>query len=233
MYFSDLINFYGLTSKNSAVLFTALIAFLIVAYIATIFSNLAATIAPNSILYGYIPISDTFHTFFGFYTFGWYDPFFLILPILYIVIFILTNRKAVQITFHILIYLIVMYLLRSTIISVTQIPNSQSKGFENASFYPIFAFNDDRFGDCMFSGHTIVYMLCGYVYDLYSKNLILTYIGYSLGIFSIFGLIISRGHYTMDILVTIFISANVWIVYDYCWYFYLKDGFLSCLVNEN
>lgn len=96
-----------------------------------------------------------------------------------------------------------------------------------------------RCGDCIFSGHAVVLTLFSLYYFWKSDNedhcmlfRILKRCSWFVSLIGMFLILANRSHYTVDILLAVYVSAGVWWSYAYWWKTFIIDkGRLKAIVN--
>lgn len=132
------------------------------------------------------------------------------------IFFILINKLALFIGMKTILALTISYFLRCTTIPMTGLPDSWQRGVRSVEdFYS--AFDTERGGDLVFSGHTL--LVCTFAHCWSSFYLLTNYMALHVltaivawvyvGTLLLF-IIVGRLHYTIDILLGIYVASGVW-----------------------
>ncbi|KAI8579441.1 hypothetical protein K450DRAFT_242183 [Umbelopsis ramanniana AG] len=123
-----------------------------------------------------------------------------------------------------------LYLFRSITIVVTTLPSplrdgcipptlsiSGSVGQRFGAFFETVAGNDQSCGDNIFSGHTCVMASCALAWRIHARaNRILGWLLYLIAAAGILMIIFTHYHYTIDVLLALFIVYVSWYIYMRC-----------------
>ncbi|KAM0676332.1 sphingomyelin synthase [Gurleya vavrai] len=154
-------------------------------------------------------------------------------------IFILMRRDAIQIYVRLFICISICYFCRMSTVALTNLPTPNlncNKIVKNM----FTTFNYNRCGDVMFSGHALIITLCAFVWSSYDL-LILEKLSHYAALFIwittfiiyVF-IILARNHYSIDVLLSIYVTGSVWIIYGYIWRKYLcKESFCKDIIIDN
>lgn len=151
---------------------------------------------------------------------------------------ILLRRDALAIYFRSMTCMNISYFVRMTTVSITNLPtpNLNCRKIVNNMFT---TFTYDRCGDLMFSGHSLVVMMCAMVWSTY--NLLLDKRLSRLGCISAWAvsltifmfILITRNHYTIDVLISVYVTGTIWVIYGFIWEKYLsKEDIFKSLIIE-
>lgn len=146
---------------------------------------------------------------------------------------IFIKREAIQIFFRFFVCLSISYFLRMSTVGLTNLPSPNVDCLKIVNnMLTTFTFN--RCGDAMFSGHTLIVMICALTWSSYD---LLPYLSNMVWVFSFIifmGILFARNHYTIDVLLAIYITGSVWVIYGWIWDRYLcKEEIFSHLIIEN
>ncbi|EJW04821.1 hypothetical protein EDEG_00991 [Edhazardia aedis USNM 41457] len=149
--------------------------------------------------------------------------------LVFTVLAVLTRRDAVNIGIRMFSTISISYLLRILIVTQTNLPSPTSNCRKIVKNF-LTEFGQDRCGDLIYSGHTIPLTICIYTWLTYSffksflgellKNILRTRVAI-LGYSTLFMIIICRMHYTIDVILAIYSTTSVWIIYGLIWNKYL------------
>lgn len=151
---------------------------------------------------------------------------------------ILLRRNALLIYYRLFTCISISYFLRMSTVSLTNLPTPNvycNKIVKN--MFTTFSYN--RCGDVMFSGHALIITLCALTwssYDLLVKkqlsNVACLFVWITTITTYIF-IILTRNHYSIDVLLSVYITGSVWIIYGYVWDKYLcKEDLMKNLIVD-
>ncbi|RKP39367.1 PAP2 superfamily C-terminal-domain-containing protein, partial [Dimargaris cristalligena] len=108
---------------------------------------------------------------------------------------------------------LIVNIMRITTVAITSIPDPRiGCEFVTGDFWSTFRLH--RCGDCMFSGHTTIFVLCTMVWISHAPRNMLgivgTFIILAVCVAGSIVVIANRAHYTMDVLVAWYISIGTW-----------------------
>jgi len=156
---------------------------------------------------------------------GVFPSFFLIGFMLFTLFgLMLFNSQGSQILIRFMILDAFLLFLRSLTISTTQMndpnaacrncgsvcPDSIWLGIKQVILYP---YPLGTCGDCMFSGHTVHYLLMALCWQRYSTNTFKKFLIWLVCLYGLFSLVSCRYHYTIDILVAAIFTFSFWGYY--------------------
>lgn len=151
-------------------------------------------------------------------------------------ILILTHPKRLMVLRRLLVIYSIILVFRSIFVVSTSLPDPSPKCLQQQPYIPysqpmpleksgkensfwrgvkqtLFPFESTTCGDLIFSGHTVTFMLCSLIWDRYFTGkrsqwpVFLYHIWTILGLLSIISV---RFHYTIDVIVAIFVTISVW-----------------------
>ncbi|EJW03963.1 hypothetical protein EDEG_01730 [Edhazardia aedis USNM 41457] len=154
---------------------------------------------------------------------------------------VITRRDAINIAIRIFFVISISYLLRICVVSQTNLPPPSINCRKIVTNF-LTEFGQDRCGDLIFSGHTIPLTVCSYTWLTYSffedfigkimKHILSICIAL-VGFITVFLIIICRNHYTIDVILAIYTTTSVWIIYGYIWDKYLiKEKFFKEIYHK-
>ncbi|KAJ1924130.1 hypothetical protein IWQ60_005424 [Tieghemiomyces parasiticus] len=111
-------------------------------------------------------------------------------------------------------------IMRITTVAITSVPDPRPGcEFVMGDFWTTFRLH--RCGDAMFSGHTIIFVLCTMVWISHAPRnwigIVCTFLIATVCIAGSLVVVANRAHYTMDILVAWYISGSVWFTVSHFW----------------
>lgn len=136
-------------------------------------------------------------------------------------VIIVLNRLAVYIGLKLMFCISISYLLRFTTVVVTSVPDPW-----NMSRRTIFNFyteaQRDRGGDLVFSGHTLLVASVAHAWssfylitDSYILHCITAALAWAWAVLIMIFLLVGRLHYTIDVLIGLYIASGVWWTTSY------------------
>lgn len=137
------------------------------------------------------------------------------------IFFIVINRLAIFIGLKVMAVLIITYCLRCSTLMVTSLPDSWNLGLRTIQD-TFSSLSRDRGGDLIFSGHTL--LLCTFAHcwssfymisDSFAVHFISGLIAWGIVGTLITFIVVSRVHYTIDVLIGLYITSGVWWSVDY------------------
>jgi len=108
-----------------------------------------------------------------------------------------------------------VYFVRSLTLVVTSFPDPQARCQDYDASWSLWGAASFSCGDMMFSGRTVLLMLVALCWTEYTKSIVVRCVIWVVAIAGMLSLIISRSHYTIDILISIFVTALIWMQYHY------------------
>ncbi|EPR79769.1 sphingomyelin synthetase, partial [Spraguea lophii 42_110] len=217
----NILDYYKITKKSTLAILQIFFCMVLILIGCNIFSNIASHWSLDNNKYE--PLPDLF-----FETFGYYYSFVIIDSSMYIllaitIILIFTNRDALQISFRLICCISIGYFIRMTTLAVTNLPDPNKECFKVDKSSILSEFNFSRCGDNIYSGHTLICMFLAFTCTSYKYfnnfyyNIIMNVIVWLLAMTSIIFLLLGRIHYTVDVVLSIYISIGIWILYQN-WY---------------
>ncbi|ORY05328.1 hypothetical protein K493DRAFT_333569 [Basidiobolus meristosporus CBS 931.73] len=142
----------------------------------------------------------------------------------FLALLVLAHRTPLKIVVHALCVSFMNNIMRTTTVAITSVVDPRPSCEQVTSNF-WFSFALHRCGDAIFSGHTSIFMLCAMVWVTYAPR---NRIGI-LGIFLMIGLVIggsliiisNRTHYTVDVLLAIYICFGNWYAFRWFWELYV------------
>lgn len=211
---------YNLTKRSALVVGISLSILLVFAYLSVVMSNIASYWSISNKTTD--PLPDIFFEYFPAYNLHTYVDNFLTGYITICILAVLRRKDALLIYFKTFTCTFISYGIRLTLLAATNLPDPNMNCFKVATNI----LTESRFGRCgdlLFSGHTISFttvFLVWYDYPFFNSRAL-----YKISVATIFGLyvlglagiLLSRYHYTVDILLSIYVTFFVWRLFDYYW----------------
>lgn len=173
------------------------------------------------------PIPDLFFEIFNHRLLTFYVDTMMNLFVAATMMCILFRRDAIKIYFRVFVCLSITYFLRMSLITITNLPSPNDDCIKIVrNFLTSFTYN--RCGDLMFSGHTLMVSICVFTWHSYRilndkrLSMLACVMAWVTGVVILLLILVSRNHYTVDVLLGFYITGCVWIIYGFVW-----DNFLS------
>ncbi|KAI5132844.1 shingomyelin synthase [Nematocida ausubeli] len=220
----QIVSWYGLTVQKGITLVVVIFALAVTLFLVNVAANISSFWSPMK-AYNYA-LQDVGNDFFnkGFQTNSNYNEVVDIIMICFLAVTgvcIVINKLAIFIGLKLMVTIIISYLLRCTTLMVTGLPDSWDLGLRTISN----TFSDlsrERGGDLIYSGHTL--LVCAFAHcwssfyllsDSFSVHVIT-----ALCAWIVFGtivtfIIVGRLHYTIDVLLALYITSGIWWGLDY------------------
>jgi len=148
------------------------------------------------------------------------------------VILILTHYRPLYLLCKVLLTWALCNLMRITTIAITSFPDPRDGCVHSVDeFFSTFLLH--RCGDCMFSGHTVIFVISALVwtshgYHRFPRRLrwlawICMLIVWALCFGSAIIVIANRAHYTVDVMVAFYVAAGNFYIWTYIFDHYIED----------
>ncbi|KAF9934409.1 sphingomyelin synthase [Linnemannia zychae] len=148
------------------------------------------------------------------------------------IILVLTHYRPLFLLCKVLLTWTLCNLMRITTVAITSFPDPREGCIHSVDeFFTTFRLH--RCGDCMFSGHTVIFVISALVwsshgYHRFPKRLrwlawIVILFVWALCIGSVFIVIANRAHYTVDVLVAFYIAGGNFYIWTYIFEHYIED----------
>lgn len=229
---------YQLDRSSLLILAISLACIIFSLLMANVFSNISSfwSVDTDQIL----PIPDLFFESFETREFSSYVDIMMNIFITTTLISILIRRDAIKIYFRLFICLSITYFIRMSIITVTNLPPPYTDCVKIVEKF-LTTFTYKRCGDLLFSGHTLMVSACVFtwhsyrIFNSYKLSVIGRVIAWIIGCSILIGILVSRNHYTIDVMLGFYIMGCVWIIYGFIWDNYLvnEDKFKSVVISQH
>lgn len=148
------------------------------------------------------------------------------------VILILTHYRPLYLLCKVLLTWALCNLMRITTIAITSFPDPRNGCVHSVGeFFSTFLLH--RCGDCMFSGHTIIFVISALVwtshgYHRFPRRLrwlawICLLVVWALCLGSAIIVIANRAHYTVDVMVAFYVAGGNFYIFTYIFDHYIED----------
>ncbi|KAF9029290.1 sphingomyelin synthase [Haplosporangium bisporale] len=148
------------------------------------------------------------------------------------VLLVLTHYRPLYLLCKVLLTWALCNLMRITTVAITSFPDPRA-GCQHTVGEFFTTFQLHRCGDCMFSGHTIIFVISALVWTSHGYHRfprryrwlawICMLFVWALCIGSAFIVIANRAHYTVDVLVAFYIAGGNWYILTYLFDRYIED----------
>ncbi|KAJ2449589.1 hypothetical protein GGI03_007070 [Coemansia sp. RSA 2337] len=119
-------------------------------------------------------------------------------------------------------------IIRITTVAITSVPDPRpSCEYAHGNVFSTFTLH--RCGDAIYSGHTLIFVVCSLVWSSFAPRnwlgRILTAFVYGLAIAGSLIVIANRAHYTIDVLLAWYIAPGAWYIVAWFWFWHVtKKG---------
>ncbi|KAF7678770.1 Phosphatidylcholine:ceramide cholinephosphotransferase 1 [Astathelohania contejeani] len=228
---------YNINKTNTPIILIASFITAIIMLMMNVLSNIASYWSlPNPV---YPALPDIFFDTFGYHDLAEPVDISMGIIIAFTTLSVLLRKDALVIYFRVFCCLSISYLLRMTTISATNLP-SPNRNCQRVGKHIFTSTDFNRCGDLVFSGHTLMIITMGMVWASYRLiphrlgNLIVTMILWIVIVLTLIGILLTHNHYSIDVILGVYISSGVWIIYGFVWEKYLiKNKYLKSIVPEN
>ncbi|KAK9764242.1 hypothetical protein K7432_008420 [Basidiobolus ranarum] len=142
----------------------------------------------------------------------------------FLVLLVLFHRTPLRIVVHALSVSFMNNVMRTTTVAITSVVDPRPS-CEQVTGKFWWTFTLHRCGDAIFSGHTSIFMLCFMVWVTYAPRNIIGFGGIFLMLCLVIGgsliIISNRTHYTVDVLLAIYICFGNWYAFRWFWELYV------------
>ncbi|KAF9415622.1 sphingomyelin synthase, partial [Podila epigama] len=148
------------------------------------------------------------------------------------VFLVLTHYRPMYLLSKVLLTWALCNLMRITTVAITSFPDPRA-GCQHTVGEFFTTFQLHRCGDCMFSGHTIIFVISALVWTSHGYHRfprrfrwlawICMLIVWGLCIGSALIVIANRAHYTVDVMVAFYIAGGNWYILTYLFHRYIED----------
>lgn len=148
--------------------------------------------------------------------------------IVFTLVSILTKRDAIKIYFRFFICASICYFLRMSLVSMTNLPSPNERCIKITEKH-LTHFGYNRCGDVMFSGHTLITTICVLTWtshDLMRNqwlSRVMCYFVWTVATIVYISIVVARNHYTIDVLLSIYITVGIWALYGNLWSSFFKN----------
>ncbi|KAG0213209.1 sphingomyelin synthase [Mortierella sp. NVP41] len=148
------------------------------------------------------------------------------------ILLVFTHYRPLYLLCKVLLTWALCNLMRITTVAITSFPDPRSGCMHSVGeFFTTFLLH--RCGDCMFSGHTVIFVISALVwtshgYHRFPRRLrwlawICMFFVWALCFGSAIIVIANRAHYTVDVLVAFYVAGGNWFIWTYIFDHYIEE----------
>ncbi|KAI8143801.1 PAP2 superfamily C-terminal-domain-containing protein [Fennellomyces sp. T-0311] len=211
---------YYFTTESVGVTIIVAAVWILSYYLMSVFSNIASSLSPDNAVYPQLP--DVGFMLLPQINTLWLTDLFDAILVLPTILLIITHRKPA--------YVGITWMLTSTLcniervasVAITSFPDPRS-GCEKVSDSFLSKVSAHKCGDCMFSGHTVLFVICACAWTTYTPaRLTIARTAIIVTVWSLVAtgsavVIMNRAHYTVDVLVAWYVGIGNWYTVQYLW----------------
>ncbi|KAI8320784.1 hypothetical protein GQ54DRAFT_262925 [Martensiomyces pterosporus] len=173
-------------------------------------------------------LPDVFFDFIGYIDMLWMTDMFDALMFVPTALLVLSHERPWRVVSRLLLAWGLASLIRITTVAITSVPDPRPT-CQYALGNVFTKFTLHRCGDAIYSGHTLIFVICAMVWASFApKNWggrILTFFMFCLSIAGSLVVIANRAHYTIDVLLAWYIAPGSWYTVAWFWYWHVtKKG---------
>ncbi|KAF9975813.1 sphingomyelin synthase [Actinomortierella ambigua] len=221
---------YKLSPQSILVTLTVLVVFGLTMYFMNVMANVASSLSPDNTetpkmadrMFEAIPSIQLL----------WLTDLADAVMFVPTVILILTHYRPLYLLCKVLLTWALCNLMRITTVAITSFPDPRDGCIQQFDdFFTTFTLH--RCGDCMFSGHTVIFVISALVWSSHGYHRFprrYRWLGIACVIFawilcigSALIVIANRAHYTVDVLVAFYVAGGNWYIWTYVFDHYIED----------
>ncbi|KAJ1987806.1 hypothetical protein EDC05_005639 [Coemansia umbellata] len=169
-------------------------------------------------------LPDVFFGFIGYVDLLWLTDMFDALMFVPTVLLVLSHERPWRVVSRLGLAWALASLIRITTVAITSVPDPRPTcKYAEGNVFTTFALH--RCGDAIYSGHTLIFVICAMVWASFApKNIIgrsLTVFVWCLCIAGSLVVIANRAHYTIDVLLAWYIAPGAWFTVAWFWYWHV------------
>ncbi|KAJ2303691.1 hypothetical protein IWW55_002799 [Coemansia sp. RSA 2706] len=166
-------------------------------------------------------LPDVFFGFIGFVELLWMTDMFDALMFVPTAALVMSHERPWRVVSRLLLAWGLASLIRITTVAITSVPDPRPS-CQYVSGNVFTAFTLHRCGDAIYSGHTLIFVVCAMVWTSFApKNVVgrvLTTCAWGLCVAGSLIVIANRAHYTIDVLLAWYIAPGAWYTVAWFWY---------------
>ncbi|KAJ2040743.1 hypothetical protein H4S04_002732 [Coemansia sp. S16] len=173
-------------------------------------------------------LPDVFFLFIGYVELLWMTDMFDALMFVPTAALIITHDRPWRVVSRLLLSWGLASIIRITTVAITSVPDPRpSCEYAHGNVFSTFTLH--RCGDAIYSGHTLIFVVCSLVWSSFAPRnwlgRILTAFVYGLAIAGSLIVIANRAHYTIDVLLAWYIAPGAWYIVAWFWFWHVtKKG---------
>ncbi|KAJ2874672.1 hypothetical protein H4R27_006475 [Coemansia aciculifera] len=173
-------------------------------------------------------LPDVFFLFIGYVELLWMTDMFDALMFVPTAALIITHDRPWRVVSRLLLSWGLASIIRITTVAITSVPDPRpSCEYAHGNVFSTFTLH--RCGDAIYSGHTLIFVVCSLVWSSFAPRnwvgRILTAFIYGLAIAGSLIVIANRAHYTIDVLLAWYIAPGAWYTVAWFWFWHVtKKG---------
>ncbi|KAJ2448400.1 hypothetical protein GGF42_005120 [Coemansia sp. RSA 2424] len=173
-------------------------------------------------------LPDVFFLFIGYVELLWMTDLFDALMFVPTAALIILHERPWRVVSRLLLSWGLASIIRITTVAITSVPDPRpSCEYSQGNVFSTFTLH--RCGDAIYSGHTLIFVVCSMVWASFAPRnwvgRILTTFVFGLSIAGSFIVIANRAHYTIDVLLAWYIAPGAWYTVAWFWYWHVtKKG---------
>ncbi|KAJ2767329.1 hypothetical protein IWQ56_003373 [Coemansia nantahalensis] len=169
-------------------------------------------------------LPDVFYEFIGYVELLWMTDMFDALMFVSTTLLVLSHERPWRVTSRLVLAWGLASLIRITTVAITSVPDPRPS-CEYVTGNVFTAFTLHRCGDAIFSGHTLIFVVCAMTWASFAPKTIagrvLTTCAWALCIAGSLIVIANRAHYTIDVLLAWYIAPGAWFTVAWFWYWHI------------
>ncbi|KAG0360792.1 sphingomyelin synthase [Podila minutissima] len=221
---------YKFTRQSILVTFLSIAIFALTLYFMNVMANVASYLSPNNTTTP--KLSDRLFDAIPSITLLWLTDLADALLFAPTILLVLTHYRPLYLLCKVLLTWALCNLMRITTVAITSFPDPRN-GCQHTvgEFFTTFLLH--RCGDCMFSGHTVIFVISALVWTSHGYHRfprryrwlawVCMLFVWALCIGSAFIIIANRAHYTVDVLVAFYVAGGNWYLLTYLLDRYIED----------
>ncbi|KAJ2723489.1 hypothetical protein GGI07_002613 [Coemansia sp. Benny D115] len=169
-------------------------------------------------------LPDVFFEFIGYVDMLWMTDMFDALMFAPTALLVLSHERPWRVVSRLLLAWGLASLIRITTVAITSVPDPRPT-CEYVVGNVFTTFEMHRCGDAIYSGHTLIFLVCALVWSSFAPRSwlgrSLTALMWAICIAGSLVVIANRAHYTIDVLLAWYIAPGAWYVVAWFWYWHI------------
>ncbi|KAG0281226.1 sphingomyelin synthase [Linnemannia exigua] len=221
---------YRFTRQSILCTFLAVAIFALTLYFMNVMANVASYLSPDNTK---VPkMSDRLFEAIPSIKLLWLTDLADALLFVPTIILVLTHYRPLYLLCKVLLTWALCNLMRITTIAITSFPDPRDGCVHSVDeFFTTFLLH--RCGDCMFSGHTVIFVISALVWTSHGYHRfprrfrwlawISLFLVWALCFGSAIIVIANRAHYTVDVMVAFYVAGGNWYIFTYLFDHYIEE----------